>query len=160
MLGEQLESLAAANRSNYTRKNKVKILVLAGVIVLLSGCTTNTKVPYSWVNPSIKEQRDQSQQYGQDIASCISMIEGWRIVSGAAPTAINFMPRTPLAPTYNISGQLTGYSGGVYNSYNVYGTARPMPDFGTSFSSGMADGYNMGLAIRANRDREEGKKCL
>ncbi len=117
-------------------------VLCASVVGLLAGCA-NTQ----WYNPnySVGDAELMANQKAIDEGYCT------QVAHGAAP-----MPEArvylPTQHNYSISGTISSYGSGGYQTSNYTGYVTPSP--GASFSSGLVQGAALGAAIRARRAQD------
>lgn len=116
-----------------SRTFRVTVLTLA---FLVTGCES-TKSRQVWKNHQIPPGKEGMYQRMSERVLCGNVAKG----EAPMPASREYLP-TP-SRSYQISGQVTG---GRFE-----GTATPTG----GFSSGFANGYNTGMAIRAARERAE-----
>lgn len=111
------------------------------IIVLTAGCSTN------WRSLTIADASTAERQLVIDEAYCR------RVAIGGAPmpTSVGYNA----GPTaYNVSGQ-GSYSGtNGYGNTRFRGTLTPAESAGDSFARSFANGANIGIALRAKKDRD------
>lgn len=122
---------------------KIKYLLLLGGLLSLSACST------IYYNPNIKNQDELEHQRITDEGFCT------KVSVGSVP-----MPSIQHNQTsnrnYNSSGNIqTRYSNGSTSNSTYNSTISSYPNAGEAFSSGLANGANVGLALRAQMDQKK-----
>jgi outer membrane lipoprotein SlyB len=118
----------------------MKVLFLVMVAFALSGCATK-----QYFHTSIADQEEAKRQRVIDDAYCTQVAMG----------SID-MPQVRHQPSgsYRSSGTISGYNqDGGYSTYTYSGSTRPSA--ADSFSSGFANGMNIGSAIAAGQARNK-----
>lgn len=121
-----------------------RIAVLLTGVALLSGCATAP----SYHNPNIVDPIAAKRQFDIDDGYCTG------VSSGSVPMP---MVRTyvPGQQAYTINGTGSMFTPGVgTSSYGYQARVTPVPNPGAAFATGMANGMNMGIAMRAAQDRQ------
>ena len=119
-----------------------KFFLVAGIMlsVTLSACTST-----SWNHTQLSGATAE-RQFMIDDSYCTQVSHG---------IAVPQVPQTnSLGSTTYIQGQTRTHSAGHTSSGSFSGTATSTPNPSAAFASGMADGMNIGMAIRARRDRD------
>lgn len=117
--------------------------VLTVVSLLLSGCSV------TYYNPHITDVAALERQRIIDEGYCT------RVATGSVP-----MPEVRHyqsgVQNYQISGSVRTYGVDGYSANSYYsGSVTAYPSSGDAFSAGMANGMNMGAALRAGQERKQ-----
>lgn len=122
---------------------RIKRLSILGAALFLSACST------TYYNPNIQNQDVLERQRIIDEGVCT------RVSVGAVP-----MPSVRHYPSnnqnYNISGKVqTRYSNGLTSNSSYSSNISSYPNAGEAFSNGLANGANVGMALRAQREKDK-----
>lgn len=120
---------------------KGRISVIASF--LLSGCATTYYNPYINDAGALQRQRIMDEGYCTQVASgSVPMPEVRHYQSGVQ--------------NYQITGNTRTYASNGYNTNSYYtGSVTAYPNSGDAFAAGMANGMNMGAALRAGKERRQ-----
>lgn len=125
------------------RDTILKRTVLAALLPLLSACSTQ------YYNPNITNPAALDRQRIVDEGYCT------QVASGSVP-----MPQVRHyqsgVQSYQITGSTHTFGSDGYSANSYYaGSVTASPNAGEAFSSGMANGLNIGAAIGAGRERKQ-----
>lgn len=116
------------------------ILLAVFSVSITAGCAST-----QWEHSGISDPNVADRQYQIDDGYCTAVASG--------SVSMPYIPQ----PTYTgskFSGTVNTYGSGGYSTSQFRGSTQPAPNYGAALTSGMAQGYAMGAAIRAKRDRE------